>query len=863
MHLNAGDQLGPYQIIAPIGSGGMGEVYRARDTRLSRDVAIKVLPAAYAGDAERLHRFELEATATGQLNHPNIIAVFDIGTHEGAPYVVEELLEGQTLRERIGGHPLPARKALDYARQVAEGLAAAHAKGIVHRDLKPENLFVTNDGRVKILDFGLAKLTHRGEADSALTGAVTAARTQSGVVMGTVGYMSPEQVRGQATDHRSDIFSFGSILYEMLTGRQAFSAGSSVETMNAILKTEPPEMSRIGGEVSPALERIVQHCMEKSPEERFQSARDMAFDLGAVSSTSSSASLAAAASPAPGGAGRRRMIRILAGIAVLAAVAGAWVAGRASRPEPEQPTYRQLTFRQGSLFSARFAADGQTIVYSAAWEGDPTRMYTTRPGSPESRQLEGLDAGVLSISQAGEMAILRNWRFLGGWMYTGMLGRASLAGGAPRDVLPNVQYADWSPNKGDLAIVRMENGRYRLEYPTGTVLYETAGWISDLRFSRDGTRIAFLDHPGPGDDRGLVAMVDLSGSKKELTPIWSSTSGLAWSPDGSEVWFTAGRTGNVRALHGVDLDGNVRLIDGAPADLVLQDVSATGDVLLTRNTALRGIVGLAPGATEEQDLSWLDWSMPCDLSRDGTLMLFNEQGQGGGPGYTVYMRPTDGSPAVRLGPGICDALSPDKKWAITGSFDPADRIIEVPTGAGEPREYHLTGLSGYGNMVSLPGDRLLVGGAGPDHPPGLYLVEVKENITLRPVAPVGPRGGFAASADGTRVAFADGNGNMWIAPIEGGGQQEPVAGVLPNETVISFDSDGRSLLVARSLQPGGLEVDRLDPQTGKRDIWRKLAPAEPAGVIDIGPMFISADARAYVYSYRRVLGTLYLAQGLR
>jgi len=861
MHLNSGDKLGPYEILAPLGSGGMGEVYRARDTRLAREVAIKVLPAAYAGDTERLHRFEQEATATGQLNHPNIIAVFDIGTHEGAPYVVEELLEGQTLRERIGGDPLPARKALDYARQVAEGLAAAHAKGIVHRDLKPENLFVTNDGRVKILDFGLAKLTRRDEAESALTGAVTAVKTQSGVVLGTVGYMSPEQVRGQATDHRSDIFSFGSILYEMLTGRQAFSAGSSVETMNAILKSDPPELSRAGGEIPAGLERIVQHCLEKSPDERFQSARDLAFDLGSMSAGSSSTLAASTAPSARAGSGRRALVRALAGLAILAAIGAAWVAGRGARPETTQPTYSQLTFRRGNVFSARFAADGQTIVYGASWEGDPTRLFTTRPGSPESRQLEGLDAGVLAISSAGEMAILRGWSFIGGWMYTGMLGRASLAGGAPRDVLPGVQYADWSPVKGDLAIVRMQNGRYRLEYPSGTVLYEAAGWISDPRFSRDGTRIAFLDHPGLGDDRGLVSMVDLSGAKRDLTPIWASTSGLGWSPDGAEVWFTAGRTGNVRALHGVDMSGDVRLIVGAPADLVLQDVSANGDVLLTRNTALRGIIGLAPGETRERDLSWLDWSNPCDLSRDGTMMLFNEQGQGGGPGYSVYIRATDGSPAVRLGYGICHALSVDARWAITNTFEELNKVIELPTGPGEPREHELPGLTGFGLAWAIPGDRLLVYGRGPDNPPGMYLVAGRDPASIRAVAPDVVAGGCVPSADGTRLAYKDTQNRIWLAPIEGG-ERRPVEGALPNEFPVTFDPDGRSLLMGRSTE-SGLRIDRLDPDTGERALWKTLAPGEPAGVIDVGPVFISADARAYVYSYRRVLGTLYLAQGLR
>ncbi|HKQ97875.1 MAG TPA: serine/threonine-protein kinase, partial [Candidatus Polarisedimenticolia bacterium] len=300
MPLAPGTTLGPYTIVGPLGAGGMGEVYRARDARLQRDVAIKVLPPALVADPERLRRFEQEARAAGQLNHPNIVVVYDTGTHAGTPYVVEELLEGDTLRGRLAGGAIPARKAIDYARQIALGLAAAHQRGIVHRDLKPENLFVTPDGRVKILDFGLAKLVRPemsgGIPAEALTSAPTAAGTDAGVVLGTVGYMSPEQVRGQPADHRTDIFSFGSILYEMLSGRRAWSAPSSVETMNAILKEDPPDLGRSVADLPPGLERIVQHCLEKSPDERFQSARDLGFQLEALSAipaSSGSGALAA------------------------------------------------------------------------------------------------------------------------------------------------------------------------------------------------------------------------------------------------------------------------------------------------------------------------------------------------------------------------------------------------------------------------------------------------------------------------------------------------------------------------------------------------------------------------------------------
>jgi len=320
MPLSPGIRLGPYEILDPIGAGGMGEVYRARDTRLGREVAIKVLPESMSADSDRLRRFEQEARAASALNHPNILTVHDFGQQNGSPYVVSELLEGETLRGRLVAGALSARKATDYATQIAQGLAAAHEKGIVHRDLKPENLFVTKDGRVKILDFGLAKLTRPEVPSTPLTEVPTSpAETEPGVVMGTVGYMSPEQVRGQPTDHRSDIFAFGAILYEMLTGRRAFRGISPADTMSAILKDEP-EFSPAHPDAPPALEHIVRRCLEKSPQERFQSARDLAFALRETSSGSAASRAVSLPLPRPRSAPWLAPVGLLVLLAVLIAV---------------------------------------------------------------------------------------------------------------------------------------------------------------------------------------------------------------------------------------------------------------------------------------------------------------------------------------------------------------------------------------------------------------------------------------------------------------------------------------------------------------------------------------------------------------
>ena len=333
MALTSGTKLGPYQIESLIGAGGMGEVYRAHDSRLDRTVAIKVLPESFSADRERLQRFSQEARAAAALNHPNILSIFDIGEESRAPYVVSELLEGETLRERVRNGALPVRRVVDYAIQVARGLAAAHEKGIVHRDLKPENLFLTNDGRVKILDFGLAKLM-RPEPGPGGDAPTVQVATETGLVMGTAGYMSPEQVRGKPADHRSDIFSFGAILYEMISGKRAFHGESAADTMSAILKEEVPELSETARNVPPGLDRIVRHCLEKQPAQRFQSAGDLAFDLEALTELSAGGKSGAQAVVARADAAesRFRFGLVAAGVLLAAGLLGlGWWLGRGKR----------------------------------------------------------------------------------------------------------------------------------------------------------------------------------------------------------------------------------------------------------------------------------------------------------------------------------------------------------------------------------------------------------------------------------------------------------------------------------------------------------------------------------------------------
>ena len=764
MPLSPGTKLGPYEIIAAIGAGGMGEVYRARDSRLDRDLAIKVLPESFAGDADRLRRFEQEARTVAALNHPNILGVYDIGQHQGSPYMICELLEGETLRGRMQEGPMPQRRAIEYASQIAEGLAAAHDKGVVHRDLKPENVFVTRDGRVKVLDFGLAKLApmEAGRAAAGEGATFTGpAHTMPGMVLGTAGYMSPEQVRGKEVDARTDIFAFGAILYEMLSGRRAFKGESSIETMNAILKDDPPELETENLKVSPWLEHIVRHCLEKNPEERFRSAHDVAFALENASHSSQS-SVAIPSAPKVWQIGALKPLLLSVGFLVLAA--GAFFVWRGTRHNA-LPTFRRLTFERGMILSARFADDGRNIIYGASWESTPMRLFSTPCESPQARPLEVESASLLGISRSGEMALAIGGKITSHLVIRdAMLARAPVAGGAPREMLEQVRAADWGPDDTP-AVIHHVNGRSRLEYPVGKVLYETGGWISHMRVSPSGDRIAFMLHPSWPDDRGFVAMVDLTGNEKNLTQEWEGEEGLAWSPKGDEVWFSATTAGADRALFAVTTSGKLRVLLRIPGGLTLHDIAPDGRVLLSFDDDRVGMRGAREGGSE-RDLSWLGWTIAEAISPDSKSVLFSEEGEPAGRDYIVAMRSFDGSAPKRLGEGHVFGLSPDGRWAAATRADTKPQITLLPTGAGQPNKVSVSDLDAVARASFFPdGKRLLVDGAEHGHAYRTYAVDIASGKPT-PLTPEGVVSGVLAD-DGKRLAAQDLSGNVVIYSLEG------------------------------------------------------------------------------------------------
>jgi serine/threonine protein kinase/Tol biopolymer transport system component len=861
MALTSGTRLGPYEILSPLGAGGMGEVYKARDPRLGRDVALKVLPASFSKDSDRLRRFEQEARAAGVLNHPNITAVFDIGTHEGSPYVVQELLEGESLRSVLASGRLPPRKAMDYASQIARGLAAAHEKGIVHRDLKPENLFVTRDERVKVLDFGLAKLTSPERPGVPRTEYPTeTAGTEPGVVMGTPGYMSPEQVRGQAADHRSDIFSLGAILYEMLSGQRAFRGSSPADTMSAILREDPPDLSVTNSDLPPGLNQIERHCLEKNPERRFQSARDLAFDLEMLSATSGQAPV----SSVPGlGTSKSRVRGAALGAALVLLLAAAYVAGRRTQRSDRVslPSYHQLTYRHGTIASARFAPDGQTIAFAAAWEEAPLRLFSMRLEFPEAQPLGVPGSTLLAVSPQGELAEIVGGHPDHHLIVWGTLSQAALAGGAPREIVEDVNYADWAPDGKSLAVSHRVAGRARLEFPVGKVLYETSGWIGHPRISPAGDRIAFFDHPIWPDDRGSVAVVDLLGKKQTLSTGWESEEGLAWSPDGKEVWFTAATAGVARDLFAVSLAGRQRLVARVPGGMVLHDIFRDGRVLVTRDTERISALFFKSGENKEQDVGWLESAVPFDLSSDGKTLLFSEQGEAGGAHYTACLRRTDGSPVVRLGEGTPYEISPDGKWVISVVSTAPEQAILLPTGPGQARRLDRGAIENYLGASFFPdGKRILLSAKEPRGLTGLYVQELSGGKPRRMADRVVAFNSHAISPDGRTVVALDADQKIVLVPTEQGSPR-PLPGFVAGDEPLRWSNNGSLFVAAQGKLPR--DIFRVDIATGRRSLWKRLSPPDPAGVQALFPIVLTADGNSYAYGCFRVLSDLYLVEGLK
>ncbi len=850
MSLSAGSRLGPYEVLVPLGAGGMGEVYRARDTRLGREVAIKVLPAEISLDPQRRQRFEQEARSASALSHPNIVTVYDIGSADGMIYIAMEVVEGRSLRDLIVEQPLSPRKLLEIGAQVADGLAKAHAAGIVHRDLKPENVMVSKDGFVKILDFGLAKLAGPEPADLSVMPTAVAPPTEPGTVMGTAGYMSPEQAGGQPLDFRSDQFSLGAILYEMATGQRPFQRKTGAETLVAIMREEPEPIGQVNPKTPAPLRWIIERCLAKDPEERYASTKDLARDLASARDHLSEASVSgglAAVERAP--IKRRGWLLPAAGALLLGGALGLAARGILPKRSSSPPQFQRLTFQRGTISSARFAPDGQTIVYGASLDGRPIETFSTLAEGHVSRSLSLPSADVLSVSSAGELALSLNRHFTIGFQTIGTLARAPLSGGAPREILENVQDADWSPDGKELAVSHYVGNRCRLEYPIGHVLYEAQAWVSDVRVSPDGRMVAFLDHPQRGDSTGTIRVVDRDGKLRLSGP--QAGRGIAWSPRGDEIWSSP-------PLCATSLSGKTRtpwvLLGGLDA---IYDISSRGKVLFSRSAARREIIASVSGGPE-RNLTWLDWSFPVDLSRDGRFVLFDEQNL---EPNGVYVRKLDGSPAVLLGEGTSFHLSPDGQWALATPQRGTPDLVLLPTGAGQARKLSLSGITCQSAKFFPDGQRILFVGNESGRASRLFIVDLSggkpraitpEGIVFLNQNPLSP--------DGKSILAVGPDRRVAIYSTEPG-EPRPVPGLTPGDLTIRWSADGRSVYVYNTVARPGV-VDFVDIQTGKRTPWKEFHPPDPAGVLDIAPFLLTPDGATYLYSYRRLLDDLYVVTGL-
>ena len=830
----------------------MAEVYRAKDTRLGREVAIKVVSQALGNDGASLERFDREARLVSSLNHPNVVALYDVGLQDGQPYFVTELLHGESLRAQLRRNALPLGTALEWATQMAQGLAVAHERGIVHRDLKPENVFITRDGQVKLVDFGIAKLVEgvSGATPHGLlneTVSPSGGHTRTGAVIGTPGYMSPEQVRGDSVDARTDFFSLGAVLYEMLSGHRAFPAGPVVESSYAILHNEPEALPST---VPSLVSQVVLRCLQKDPARRFQSARDLAFNLELVRSGTGSAEPTASNLRVEAGFSRRRhwLWPVAGTLAALGIATATYFVGRNTRLTA--PSVEQITFGLGRVSGARFNPEGR-VVFSAAWNGQPLELFARASGSPDAQSLGLTDAHLFGVSTTGELAVSLNpfWNF---GEERGTLALLPAAGGAAKELAENIVDAAWSPTS-ELAVVRVVGGNRQLEYPLGTPLFETAGFITSTRVSPNGDAVAFIHSPrvGPGEE---LMVVDRRGRAKTLVAFSTTeySGGLAWLPDGGEVWFSTHHT-----IWASPLSGGRRLVYQGVSSLRLEDISPRGAVLVTSQDWRWELAVLQVEPQRARGLSWLVWTELSGLSDDGRQVLFTSSS---GTGFFSYIRRADGAPPVKLGPGRALALSPDEKWALTIPDDYQGSLLLLPVGPGVPRTVSVPGLT-VSSARWLQGGKYiaLIGRATDERQSRLYLVSPEGGVpTPISSAAVSPAL-FEVSRDNRLVAAHAADDTLTLYSLDGG-PPVPLPEVGKDVVPVGWTADGELWL--RALRGVPSRMLRYDIRNRRTVEERTISPSDVTGFTDIGRVCITPDGRTVAFNYVKDLNNLYLLNGL-
>ena len=836
-----------YRIERELGQGGMATVYLAEDLKHKRKVAVKVLKPELAA-VLGAERFVQEITTTAALQHPHILPLFDSGTADGFLYYVMPFIDGETLRDKLNRETqFGVDEAVKIASDVADALHYAHSHGVIHRDIKPENILLAN-GRPMVADFGIAL---------AVSAAAGGRMTETGLSLGTPHYMSPEQATAEKEiTARSDVYSLASVLYEMLAGEPPHGGGSAQQIIMKIITETPQPVTARRKSVPPNVSAAVSKALEKLPADRFGSAAEFA---GALANPHfGEAERAHAGSPMA----MRRSTWAAIAVAGAALAVVAFLLGRQANQgtDLKDVVFAQRTYVNEAVLTARFTHDGETIVYSAATEGSVPRIYVIRSDYPEPRPLSEPGMHLLSVSSKDEMAVLVGAAYVSQRMYIGTLARLPLGGGAPRELLAGVREADWAPDGSALAIIHEVNGKDRLEFPIGTVLFESGGYLSDLRIAPSGDRIAFFEHPRRYDDRGFVATVNLKGARTILTGDFWGLEGLAWDADGKRIVFGGAAEGGFYQGYAVADGHEARVVLPNAGTITVQDVSPAGRWLVTRDEVRSRLLVVAPGARRERDLSWLNRPRLPQLSARGEMFAFENDGPDAGTNYATMMRRTDGSPAVVLGEGGLLALSPDTRWVVSAVPSTPARLMLHPTGTGQSRRLDKGELQAYTDAAFFPnGTDLLVCGIESGRAARCYIRPLAGG-PLRALTPEGAGTGAHISPDGQAVvvAFADG---YQLYPATGGAPRT-VPGLKAGDEVVRWSPDGHALWITRYDQIA-LAVEQVDIASGQRRPLLTITPESRVGVLKLRELSLADDPHTYAYSTRDYVSRIFLIKGIR
>jgi len=874
-----GETIGPYEVLSELGSGGMGTVYLAQDARLGRKIALKLLPPQFTNDKDRLRRFQQEARAASALNHPNILTVYEIEQKADIHYIATEYVDGVTLRQLLSTDQLELDRILSIATQIASALQAAHAAGIVHRDIKPENVMIRSDGYIKVLDFGLAKLTENEFAP-------TTSETNPGVVMGTPRYMSPEQARGLDVDLRTDIFSLGTVIYEMVTGRVPFEGETTSDIIAAIIKDEPEPMSLSVPELPSEFEEVVNKALAKDLGLRYPTIAEFGSDLQRLKDGIQLNALARFTSdnstrrqtvsrlgstdpqaqqntdPFSRKTSIRWAISAALGLVVLVAVVTVLFLNRHGKPAPapsanNRQTTRQLTNRDGFISASRFAPDGKGVIYSAGFDGKPLELFFTDAEGSDARTAGIQSAALKSVSRTGKIAVLFDFELNWSDGFNGTLAILPADGGKPETVMEGVDDAAFAPDGNSLAIVRSVLGEQQLEYPSGHVLYKSSGWMSYPRFSPKGDKIAFFEHP-LGDFSGSVAVLDLASQKKtDISTEWRSLKGLAWNPRNNEIWFGGSRIGKKLSINAVSLTGQLRMhvyeVPGVGARI--DDISDDGKMLINQGISNHTTMMVLEGKSGNEVDSQFAWATSADLSADGKTLLYYDWGwesREASEGNSVYLRKLHSSGRTRLGPGKALALSPDGNWALTLQTTPQPQLVLLSTSSTDPKILPNRGMKEYYYASFFPDGRQILF-TGVEVRPDAAIRSYVQDINTGDVRPLTEEWTTALriSPDEKTAITLQPDQTYYLQPLDGG-DPKPISGLESGDEPIQWSNDGRAVYVIGAGE-FATKIYRVNLATGNRREWKTIDPPNKVGLVGLelnpGGILITPDGKVSVYTY--------------